>query len=341
MILLVFSIIPQSVPITIFVLWTQQISGDDGYLGPFNFKVKRIGTDVPFLQKLALQLALSTPTIMMVTVCCFGCFSCASRMFRNYQIRNTTLNKIIWTLYLLVWTFCYVPCMCVAIVAFKIYHNYKVDKKEFHNWMLNDMRDQFSVLSKSWKSLQLAFECCGVDSYRDWANSFWWNSTYKDIPDSCCISVSKGCGTGALEDPSKLTNISKKGCFVFLLDLLNEHAKVETLNFQLFLCISFVTLVFLSIIMFLCARTRRSLPNIQRFQHEILEEEEEPIGNIEIEENDGDLDFDYNRDDNDFDEDDEVIQTREMENVVQRMSQEWKDNSEDDSRSETQLCIDD
>ena len=211
------------------------------------------------------------------------------------------------------------------MTTFNIYHNYRVDNEAFHNWMISDMKIQWSV-SKPWKRLQLAFECCGVDGYTDWTNT-----TYKDLPDSCCISVSKGCGTDALGDPSKLKNIYKKGCFVFLKDLFNKQTRVETLNFQLFLCIAFVILIFLSIIMFLCARTRRSLPYIEQVRHEILEEEESIIGNPELEENDEDMTF--NGDDNE--DEDEIIQAREMENVLENINEDWQENLLEDADNET------
>ena len=40
--------------------------------------------------------------------------------------------------------------------------------------------------------------CCGIDSYKDWFNSPFSkseNATNTKVPDSCCKTISDGCGT--------------------------------------------------------------------------------------------------------------------------------------------------
>lgn len=34
--------------------------------------------------------------------------------------------------------------------------------------------------------------CCGVESYEDWFPTSYGNGT--DVPDSCCLLISEGCG---------------------------------------------------------------------------------------------------------------------------------------------------
>lgn len=34
--------------------------------------------------------------------------------------------------------------------------------------------------------------CCGVESYEDWFPTSFGNGT--DVPDSCCLLISEGCG---------------------------------------------------------------------------------------------------------------------------------------------------
>ncbi|CAJ1084587.1 CD63 antigen [Xyrichtys novacula] len=54
--------------------------------------------------------------------------------------------------------------------------------------------------------LQKDLKCCGVNSSADWKN---YRPDRESVPDSCCVNFTKGCGDGALKDPSKLF---KEGC---------------------------------------------------------------------------------------------------------------------------------
>ena len=55
------------------------------------------------------------------------------------------------------------------------------------------------------------YQCCGADSYRDWARPGAWHSVAWGrgslVPDSCCKSPAPGCG--ARDHPS---NIHYTGC---------------------------------------------------------------------------------------------------------------------------------
>ncbi|XP_076022287.1 CD63 antigen-like [Genypterus blacodes] len=44
-------------------------------------------------------------------------------------------------------------------------------------------------------------KCCGVNSSADWKH---FKPDGKSVPDSCCVNVTKGCGTGTLADPIKV-----------------------------------------------------------------------------------------------------------------------------------------
>ncbi len=120
-----------------------------------------------------------------------------------------------------------------------------------------------------WKRIQLTFECCGVDSFKDWAKLHLVSaprSHFKpNVPDSCCISIKEGCGSNVFKNQSKQDNIHKLGCLPFLKENFNEYMRLKTLWFQLFCMTSAVILICVSVLMFLCARSRRSsLPMVQR-----------------------------------------------------------------------------
>lgn len=59
--------------------------------------------------------------------------------------------------------------------------------------------------------IQIKYQCCGADSYRDWARPGAWHSVAWGrgslVPDSCCKSPAPGCG--ARDHPS---NIHYTGC---------------------------------------------------------------------------------------------------------------------------------
>ena len=137
-----------------------------------------------------------------------------------------------------------------------------------------------------WIMMQRVYNCCGVDSYNDWANT----SLHPNVPDSCCISVHQGCGSNVLADKFKIKNIQKRGCITFLKNHFNQYVELETLDFQLFSFAFFIGLIFLSIALFMCARSGRSYPIVQIVENHIDEEADthnvEDEGNIdEIEDN--------------------------------------------------------
>ena len=70
-------------------------------------------------------------------------------------------------------------------------------------------------------SLQMTAGCCGANSFQDWRRSDWWDSPGRadnTVPDSCCKSVSSGCGVR--DHPS---NIYYTGCGPRLARLAGQH----------------------------------------------------------------------------------------------------------------------
>lgn len=69
-------------------------------------------------------------------------------------------------------------------------------------------------------SMQKEFRCCGGTSYSDWRESTWFEMSFQDrpVPDSCCKTVTMGCG--ARDHPS---NIWYTGCVHGLAAYLGKH----------------------------------------------------------------------------------------------------------------------
>ena len=71
----------------------------------------------------------------------------------------------------------------------------------------------------SWDLLQRKFECCGIDSYRDWKDVFQ-NSAI--VPDSCCVGrQEEDCGRNFFRN----TGVYQDGCLGKLSQEMKENLK--------------------------------------------------------------------------------------------------------------------
>uniref|UniRef100_A0A3B4BK26 Tetraspanin n=1 Tax=Periophthalmus magnuspinnatus TaxID=409849 RepID=A0A3B4BK26_9GOBI len=62
-------------------------------------------------------------------------------------------------------------------------------------------------------------KCCGVNSSADWRG---FSPEGNTVPDSCCITVTQGCGEGTMSDASK---VYQKGCQEAVEAILQENVK--------------------------------------------------------------------------------------------------------------------
>uniref|UniRef100_A0A674NH24 Tetraspanin n=1 Tax=Takifugu rubripes TaxID=31033 RepID=A0A674NH24_TAKRU len=60
-------------------------------------------------------------------------------------------------------------------------------------------------------------KCCGMNSSSDWRT---FADDGNSVPDSCCITVAKGCGKNKMSDPSA---VYQKGCHDVIVDLLKSN----------------------------------------------------------------------------------------------------------------------
>ena len=74
--------------------------------------------------------------------------------------------------------------------------------------MKNYDASESSGVTETWNIIQHESKCCGVEGYMDWKNTTF--SQGLNVPDSCCIQNTSGCGKGAIQNPNK---IYQEGCF--------------------------------------------------------------------------------------------------------------------------------
>lgn len=56
--------------------------------------------------------------------------------------------------------------------------------------------------------------CCGINSYKDWASFTYGNGT--NVADGCCRNQTAGCGEGLLLDPDVKDLVYTRGCLSFV-----------------------------------------------------------------------------------------------------------------------------
>ncbi|TWW57039.1 CD63 antigen [Takifugu flavidus] len=70
---------------------------------------------------------------------------------------------------------------------------------------------------KTVDKMQEDLKCCGMNSSSDWRS---FADDGNSVPDSCCITVAKGCGKNKLSDESA---VYQKGCHDVIVDLLKSN----------------------------------------------------------------------------------------------------------------------
>ncbi|XP_008581357.1 PREDICTED: CD63 antigen [Galeopterus variegatus] len=88
--------------------------------------------------------------------------------------------------------------------------------KDFRQQMQNYSNNQTALLL-DW--MQEHFNCCGAANYTDWENIP--SMAKNQVPDSCCINVTAGCGTNFNKEA-----IHKEGCVEKIGDELRKNVLV-------------------------------------------------------------------------------------------------------------------
>lgn len=120
--------------------------------------------------------------------------------------------------------------IAIGATAYSMQDKAKTETKKFLSSTITDYYSapaKPSAVSVMWDSIMKQLECCGVDSYQDFAEAKQWQS-YKNttVPVACCKFE-----TGQLMDSSCPTNPSdansnwKRGCYNAAMDWFTEHKK--------------------------------------------------------------------------------------------------------------------
>ena len=88
-------------------------------------------------------------------------------------------------------------------------------------------------------SMQQRYSCCGSNSFQDWTSSEWRSKQdFLKVPDSCCKTMSPGCGRR--DHPS---NIAYTGCTSKVTDMILESLGLLTLKSIIMCAIECVGLI--------------------------------------------------------------------------------------------------
>ena len=68
------------------------------------------------------------------------------------------------------------------------------------------------------------FECCGIDSYRDWEASKYGKAV-SGVPDSCCKNHTTGCGRDVFREKGT-GGINRKGCSHLLEEFIERQMTI-------------------------------------------------------------------------------------------------------------------
>jgi len=144
----------------------------------------------------------------------------------------------------------------VAVVVLALV--YKGEIKTFAAKVLNEGivnygEEGHEPITNIYDTIQHDLQCCGVNGYKDWANSTW--SKGKNVPDSCCIAELTGCGADALVSPAHVT-IDQGGCLTKFTDYITNNG-VFVIGAAIILIILEILTAVLSCVV--CSRTKASL----------------------------------------------------------------------------------
>ncbi|XP_045113694.1 tetraspanin-4-like [Portunus trituberculatus] len=94
--------------------------------------------------------------------------------------------------------------------------------------------------TQMWDEIQLEMNCCGTEDYEDWFDTAFGNGT--DVPDSCCLLISEGCGKGIKNDVTPEDDIETEGCLPTLIDDFKRDAETLSRGVWLPVCAMHVAL---------------------------------------------------------------------------------------------------
>lgn len=135
--------------------------------------------------------------VIIMIVAFFGCCGACTENACMMYTYGTLMALILITLI----------GVAITIVVFKDDVRELVEKK-MKEGMQKYNASHTEGVTKTWNIIQHESKCCGVDGFKDWATTDF--SQGSNVPDSCCVQETVGCGVGAIANPD---NIYQEGCF--------------------------------------------------------------------------------------------------------------------------------
>ncbi|KAJ8358540.1 hypothetical protein SKAU_G00150650 [Synaphobranchus kaupii] len=86
--------------------------------------------------------------------------------------------------------------------------------------MVNKYNTSSEDVRKAVDNMQKELRCCGVNASADWIN---FGPDKTSVPDSCCITEAKGCGSGTMHDADK---VYQTGCLSAVEALLKKNVQL-------------------------------------------------------------------------------------------------------------------
>lgn len=77
----------------------------------------------------------------------------------------------------------------------------------------------------AWDQLQTSLECCGVDSYRDWADNSVFDKK-KTVPQSCCLNSTTSNCAGKVLQTHDTIGINVQGCADELIEWSTDNIAI-------------------------------------------------------------------------------------------------------------------
>ncbi|XP_030631696.1 tetraspanin 37 [Chanos chanos] len=160
------------------------------------------------------------------------------------SVKDSTCLQAVFV-YLLVIVFCLIGT--AAALAYNSTDKVDSDLAPFREVFENYTGNRENPDSNAVDAIQEELQCCGINDYRDWLNTTWFNKTGNhEVPHSCCNTSVHNCN-GTVNLPSLLYS---KGCRVKL-----REAVIFVL--RLMIISSFAVLLFLVCALFSVAQLMR------------------------------------------------------------------------------------
>lgn len=136
--------------------------------------------------------------------------------------------------------------------------------------------------------VQINYQCCGVNSYEDYRNGYFYNSYNKYtivsvVPNSCCIYRDQS--SQLRQCKMKSVNIYRKGCYDILMFWMESYGSIIT---SLTICVGFLHMVFSAV----STRITNQIKNLNRRKIKEKRLMNHKLNNYHIGQNIRHMDFD-------------------------------------------------